>query len=128
MSVKLVEKIKKSNMPSPMKKVLEGYVSFGNSDGTSIRPTAAAVARRATCSSRTVERQTPTLVRFGFLVHDLNEDGTYKTYNYPKNGVWAYVYHANVSPLANPAILRDPLRDFLRGSQEVPLRSYVMKW
>jgi hypothetical protein len=88
-----------------MKRVFEAYVSFGNSDGTSIRPTAAAVGKRATCSSRTVERQAPVLVRLGLLVHDRNEDGTYKTHNYPKNGVWAYVYHADLSPLDNSEVV-----------------------
>jgi hypothetical protein len=105
MSFKLVDKIKKSNLPGPLKKVFEAYVSFGNSDGTSIRPTANKVAKRAGCAKRTVQRHTPTLVRLGFLVHDFNEDGTYRTYSYPKEGVWAYVYHADLSSLANPAIV-----------------------
>ena len=52
MSFKLVDKIKKSNLPGPLKKVLEAYVSFGNSDGTSIRPTADKVADRAGCGQR----------------------------------------------------------------------------
>ncbi len=104
MSFKLVDKIKKSSLPGSLKKVLEAYVSFGNADGTSIRPTADAVAERVGGGKRTVQRYTPTLVRLGFLVHDFNEDGTYKTYNYPTPGVWAYVYHADLSPLANPAI------------------------
>lgn len=105
MSFKLVDKIKKSIIPGPLKKVFEGYVSFGNADGTSIRPTAAAVAKRASSSRQTVARYTPTLVEWGFLIHELNEDGTYKTYCYPKPGVWAYVYRASLAPLENPRVV-----------------------
>ena len=53
MSFKLTDKIKKSNMPATLKRVFEGYVSFGNSDGTSIRPTERAVGKRASCSRQT---------------------------------------------------------------------------
>jgi len=105
MSFKLVDKIKKSNLPGPLKKVLEAYVSFGNSDGTSIRPTAAAVAERITGSRTTVARYTPRLVRLGLLVHDRNEDGTFKTYSYNSEGTWAYVYHADLTPLSRPEIV-----------------------
>jgi hypothetical protein len=105
MSFKLVDKIKKSNLPGPLKKVFEAYVSFGNSDGTSIRPTADKVADRAGCGQRTVQRHTPTIVSLGLLVHDRDEQGNYLTYSYPKEGVWAYIYHADLSPLANPAIV-----------------------
>ncbi len=51
MSFKLVDKIKKSNLPGPMKRVLEAYVSFGNSDGTNIRPTAGKSASVAAAQS-----------------------------------------------------------------------------
>ncbi len=85
-------KIKKSNLPAPLKRVLEAYVSFGNSDGTNIRPTANAVADRITGSRTTVARYTPKLVRLGLLIHDRNEDGTCKTHSYNSTGTWAYVY------------------------------------
>jgi hypothetical protein len=105
MSFKLTDKIKKSNIPATLKRVFEGYVSFGNSDGTSIRPTEAAVGKRASCSRQTVSRRTGELVKWGFLIHELNEDGTYKTYDYPREGVWAYVYRASLAPLENPQVV-----------------------
>src|SRR5580658_3115445 len=105
MSFKLVDKVKKSCLPGHLKAVLEAYLSFGNKDGTNIRPTAAKVAKRAGRSPRTVERYAPVLVKLGLLVHDLNEDGTCKIYNYPKPGVWAYVYHADLTSLDNPQII-----------------------
>lgn len=106
MSFKLVDKIKKSNLPGPMKKVFEAYVSFGNSDGTNIRPTADAVGDRITGSRTTVARYTPRLVRLGLLVHDRNEDGSFKTHSYNSEGTWAYVYHANLIPLSRPEITK----------------------
>ena len=80
-------------------------MSFGNSDGTSIRPTERAVGKRASCSRQTVSRRTGELTKWGFLIHELNEDGTYMTYNYPKDGVWAYVYRASLTPLENPQVI-----------------------
>ena len=105
MSFKLVDKVKKSCLPGHLKAVLEAYLSFGNKDGTSIRPTADKVGKRAGRSKRTVERYAPVLVKLGLLVHDLNEHRTYKIYNYPKPGVWAYVYHADLTSLDNPQII-----------------------
>ena len=129
MSFRLVDKIKKSNLPGPLKKVLEAYVSFGNSDGTSIRPTADKVAERAGCGQRTVQRHTPTIVNLGLLVHERDEHGNYLTYSYPKDGVWAYVYHADLSPLANPAVVegferkRQAVKDARRRAQKNGSRS-----
>jgi len=105
MSFKLVDKVKKSSLPGYLKAVLEAYISFGNKDGTSIRPTAVKVGKRAGRSQRTVERYAPVLVKLGLLVHDRGADGNYLTHNYPKAGVWAYVYHADLSSLDNPQII-----------------------
>jgi len=105
MSFKLVDKVKKSCLPGQLKAVLEAYLSFGNKDGTSIRPTAAKVAKRAGKSQRTVERYAPVLVNLGLLVHDRDEQGNYLVHNYAKPGVWAYVYHADLSSLDNPQVI-----------------------
>jgi hypothetical protein len=90
-SYKIVDQIKKSHVPATLKKVLEAYVTFGNRDGTSIRPTEAAVAERASASRITISRRTQTLVALGLLVHDLDEKGYWLKYAYGENGVWAYV-------------------------------------
>jgi hypothetical protein len=106
MSFKLIDQTKKNPaMPSRLKRVFEAYLSFGNKDGTQIRPTERKVAERAGVSRRTASRRTTELVRLGFLVHDLNEDGSWATFTYKKHGVWAYVYHADLSPLDNLAVL-----------------------
>ena len=63
MSFKLVDKVKKSCLPGHLKSILEAYISFGNKDGTSIRPTADKVGKRAGRSQRTVERYAPMLVK-----------------------------------------------------------------
>lgn len=105
MSFRLVDKAKKSCLPGYLKAILEAYLSFGNKDGTSIRPTADKVGKRAGRSQRTVERHAPMLVKLGLLVHDRDADGSYLTHNYPKAGVWAYVYHADLSSLDNPQII-----------------------
>jgi len=125
MSYKIVHAIKKSKLPAPLKRVLEAYVSFGNADGTNIRPTQAKVGERASCSRRTVERYTPVLVGLGVLVHDRNEDGTYKTYNYPKPGVWAFVYHADIAPLLKPEVIAG--FDFQREALSEKRRKAVAK-
>ena len=104
MSFKLVDKVKKSSLPGMLKSVLEAYLSFGNKDGTSIRPTAAKVAKRAGKSQSTVHHITPKLVKMGLLVHDRDEQGVYLTHTYDKNGTWAYIYHADLSALDNPQL------------------------
>jgi hypothetical protein len=40
-----------------------------------------------------------------FLLHEVNEDGTYRTHTYRKDGVWAYVYRASLAPLENPQVI-----------------------
>jgi hypothetical protein len=88
MSYKIVDQIKKTIMPAPLKKVLEAYASFGNKDGTSIRPTEAKVGIRASASRSTVSRRTQRLVGDGLLVHDRDEHGIFLKHAYG-NGVWA---------------------------------------
>jgi hypothetical protein len=105
MSFRLVDKVKKSCLPGHLKAILEAYLSFGNKDGTSIRPTAVKVGKRAGRSQRTVERYAPVLVKLGLLVHERDTDGNFLTHNYAKAGVWAYVYHADLSSLDNPQIV-----------------------
>jgi hypothetical protein len=102
MSFRLVDKVKKSKLPGALKAVLEAYLSFGDKDGTSIRPTAAKVAVRAGKSQSTVHHLTPELVRLGLLVHDRDEKGEYLRHDYGKHGAWAYVYHADLGALENP--------------------------
>ena len=105
MSFLLVNKVKKSNLPGPLKAVLEAYLTYANKDGTSIRPTAKKVANRAGKSQSTVHHITPEIVRLGLLVHDLDQDGNWLTHDYDKHGTWAYVYHANLSALDNPHLV-----------------------
>src|ERR1700722_1450237 len=105
MSYKIVDQIKKSLLPRPLKTVLEAYTTFGNRDGTSIRPTEAHVAGRASSSRSTVSRHTQTLVALGLLVHDRDEHGIFLKYGYGENGTWAYVYHIDASKLSDPALV-----------------------
>src|SRR3984957_1407028 len=105
MSYKIINQIKKSNMPRTLKSVLEAYVSFADRDGTSIRPTESAVAKRARSSRGVVSRHTQTLVALGLLVHDLDEHGIWQKHAYGDNGVWAYVYHMDASKLSDPRLV-----------------------
>ena len=103
MSYKIVDQIKKSSLSSTLKPILEAYASFGNRDGTSIRPTEAAVGKRAGKSRGVVSRHTQTLVALGLLVHDKDEHGIYFRHAYDRPGVWAYCYHVDASKLTDPA-------------------------
>jgi hypothetical protein len=105
MSYRIVDQIKKSNLPRPLKTVLESYVRYGNRDGTSIRPTEAKVGIHASISRGTVSRHTQTLVTLGLLVHDLDEHGIWMKHAYNQPGVWAYVYHVDASKLKEPALM-----------------------
>jgi hypothetical protein len=104
MSYKIVDQIKKSPLPRPLKTVLESYATFGNKDGTSVRPTQAAVASRASASRSTINTHAQTLVALGLLVHDRDEHGIFLKHGYG-NGVWAYVYHIDASKLIDPDLI-----------------------
>jgi hypothetical protein len=105
MSYKLVDQIKKSPLPRPLKTALEAYATFGNKDGTSVRPTEAHVAKRASASRSTISRHAQTLVALGLLVHDRDEHGIFLKYAYGENGTWAYVYHIDASKLSDPTLI-----------------------
>jgi len=105
MSYKIVDQIAKSPIPSTLKTVLIAYATFANRDGTSIRPTEAKVALRASSSRSVVSRHTQTLVALGLLVHDRDEHGIFLKHAYGDNGVWAYVYHIDASKLTDPLLV-----------------------
>lgn len=131
MSYKIVDQIKKSHVPATLKKVLEAYVTFGNRDGTSIRPTEAAVAERASASRITISRRTQTLVALGLLVHDLDEKGYWLKYAYGENGVWAYVYHADASKLKDPALIaqwEERQNEISKKRREAGAKNTTTKW
>jgi hypothetical protein len=131
MSYKIVDQIKKSPLPRPLKTVLEAYATFANRDGTSIRPTEAAVAERATSSRSVVSRHTQTLVATGLLVHDLDENGYWQKHVYKENGVWAYVYHIDASKLSDP-VLREQWKarqnEIIMKRREAGAKNTKTKW
>ncbi|MGE5114533.1 MAG: hypothetical protein ACM3JB_27040 [Acidobacteriaceae bacterium] len=98
MSFRLVDRIKKTDLPGKYKRVLEAWVSFGNKDGTSIRPSKEAVAKRAGISRRTVYRRTDDLIAVGILVPESDENGNERRHYYG-NGHYATVYHINAEAL-----------------------------
>jgi hypothetical protein len=105
MSYKIVDQIAKSQLASTLKRVLIGYTTFANRDGTGIRPTEAAVGKRAGTSARTVSRHTQALTALGILVHDIDEHGIWLKHAYGDNGVWAYCYHIDASKLTDRALV-----------------------
>lgn len=131
MSYKIVDQIKKTNMPAPLKKVLEAYASFGNKDGTSIRPTEASVGNRASASRSTISRRTQTLVRDGLLVHDRDEHGIFLKHAYGENGVWAYVYHIDAKKLTDPALVahwETEREAFIEKCRESGAKNFTTRW
>jgi hypothetical protein len=111
--------------------VLEAYASFGNRDGTSIRPTEAAVALRASASRSTVSRRTQTLVDIGLLVQDLDDEGYWLKYAYGENGVWAYVYHIDTSKLSDPALIAQweiERNAFLEKCRQAGAKKFTTRW
>jgi len=131
MSYKIINQIKKSTLPRPLKTVLEAYAYFANKDGTSIRPTEASVALRASSSRSVVSRHTQTLVATGLLVHDRDEHGIYLKHAYGENGVWAYVYHVDASKLNDPALVaqwEERQNEIIKKRREVGAKNTTTKW
>lgn len=115
MSFKIVDRIKKAKgVPGKYKRVLEAWASFGNKDGTNIRPSKESVARRAGINRSTVYRNSDKMMALGVLVPELNPDdltdpvGIRKHY-YP-NGHWTTVYRIDLDklPLLQNATEVDP--------------------
>jgi hypothetical protein len=105
MSFKLVDQIKKTKgIAGKHKRVLEAWASFGNRDGTNIRPSKEKVAQRAGVDRKTVYRNTDDLIAAGILVPDLNNDGSPTMHYYP-NGHWVPVFHIDVAMFQNVPVL-----------------------
>jgi hypothetical protein len=130
-SYKIVDLIAKSSMPSTLKRVLIAYTTYANRDGTSIRPTEAAVAERASASRSTVSRRTQTLIASGLLVHDLDEKGYWLKHAYGENGVWAYVYHIDISKLSDPALIAQwekEREDHVAKCRKAGAKNFASRW
>lgn len=106
MSFKQINQVKKSTvLPRTLKSVLEAYLFYANSDGTSIRPTQKKVGERAGLTRQAVNRHTQELVRWGLLVHDVDAHGQNQRFAYSAHGIWAFVYHADISRLDDPELI-----------------------
>ncbi len=117
MSYKLVDKIKKSTLPGKYKRVLEAWASFGNKDGTGIRPSKEAVARRAGVNRRTVYRHTDDLVKAGILVVDVDQKGEERRHYYG-NGHYTTLFHLDAEALSqNVAFVKPEQCDILTHGQ-----------
>jgi hypothetical protein len=122
MSFKIINIIKrKTKMPRGVKRVFEAYVSFGNANGTSIRPSKESVAAAADVGRETVWRHTKWLVDNGLLVHVSDPDQPDgKARHYYGNGHYSFVYHVGLEALAtlqNATLLSKKQRSKMQRGQ-----------
>src|ERR1700744_2407100 len=130
MSRKLATTIKDSAIPGKYKRVLEAYAAFANNDGTNIFAAQEKIAGKASTSSRTVRRLTPTFIELGVLRFAQKHTCKVKGCNGGSahycgyNGKWTRAYEIDLTALKATAEALTKLNDAACSAKVRKRRAY----